>query len=247
MTHEFHFNQLHMARTLASAGAFALAGCIVSVMSLTSDLAVASDPAGPVAQVQVHAVDPAPVDGAAILFDIPAQALQNALDAFGAATGFSGLYSVASTAGRSSASVRGRYTPDAALRILLGNSGLVVRYTAVDAFILEPGAADAASDAAAAATATHAAYYGVLQSRVRDAFCRDSRLARGDYRLAMSFHIDAQGQIRQPALLSSTGSAVRDGIVLDTLREIRVAQAPADPSQPFTMLILPGTADCSHE
>ncbi|HEY4317898.1 MAG TPA: TonB C-terminal domain-containing protein [Herbaspirillum sp.] len=248
MTHEYHFNRLPMARGPAAAETFVLAGCLVFVMSLSvslslsmiSGFAFASDAAG--LQASSQAIDTAGRgDGAYILFDIPAQPLQNALDAFGAASGFSGLYSVTSTAGRISSPVQGRYSPDAALRMLIGDTGLAVRYTAADAFILEPESADAAPAAAHAGDA----YYGALQSQVRGAFCGDSRLARGDYRLAMSFRVDGQGKVRQAALLSSTGDAARDHAVLETLAGIRLEHPPADPSKPFTMLILPGTANCS--
>lgn len=174
---------------------------------------------------------------AAILFNIPAQPLQSALDAFGAASGFSGLYSASSMQGHVSSPVQGRYSADAALRMLIGNSGLAVRYTAPDAFILEPAGADPSAPQALAGTA----YFGLVQARVRDAFCSDRRLAQGDYRLAMSFRIDAQGQVVEPALLSSTGDGLRDRAVMDLLRTIRIGSGPADPVQPFTMLVLPGT------
>jgi hypothetical protein len=242
MAHELPFKQLQSARTLASAavGGLLLAACMASLMSVMAAPVMASGAATATASAAGNAT----AVQSAIAFDIPAQPLQNALDAFGAASGFSGLYSVDATAGHNSTPVRGRYTPDAALHMLLENTGLIVRYTADDAFILELGTAPAT-----AAVNTADAYYGALQSRVRDAFCGDSRLARGDYRVAMTFRIDAQGRVAQPALLSSTGNAARDRAVVETLAGIRLDRAPADPSQPFTMLILPGNlaTACAHE
>lgn len=173
-------------------------------------------------------------------FDIPAQPLQAALEAFGAASGWSGLYSADTTAGRMSRGISGWHSPDAALRLLTGGA-LAVHYTAADAFVLEPDAQ--ALPAMPAAPATPApSIEALLQSSVRRAFCREPRLANGDYRVAFSLRLGARGRVQDARLLGSTGSSGRDAAVLAALRGIDLGAAPADTAPAFVMLILPQQA-----
>ncbi|WP_041527245.1 TonB-dependent receptor [Paracoccus aminophilus] len=62
-------------------------------------------------------------------FDIPAQSLPRALNAFAQASGWSLGYSSATVSGRQSAPVQGRMRPEAALRALLAGTGLELRVT----------------------------------------------------------------------------------------------------------------------
>src|SRR5262249_40095830 len=79
-----------------------------------------------------------PRQPAPILFDILAQPLETALDAYGAASGVQVLYRTSLTAGRRSARVRGILMPEAALNALLAGTGLTARYTTDDSFTLVP-------------------------------------------------------------------------------------------------------------
>jgi hypothetical protein len=167
-------------------------------------------------------------------FDIPAEPLQNALDDYGVVTGISGFYRTDATVGHTSATIKGRYTPDAALRMLIEGTGLVVHYTAADAFVLE--SAPRGDDRP---TGRDPRYDGLVQSRVRDAFCRDPFTAPGDYRTAISFRVDPAGHIGQPRLLDSTGDTARDRAILDALQHVDVGLPPANASRDFVMLILP--------
>jgi hypothetical protein len=169
-------------------------------------------------------------------FDIPAQSLHSALEVFGAATGWSGLYSADTTAGRMSRAVSGWYTPDAALRLLTGGA-LAVHYTAPDAFVLEPDTQ--AASAVPALPVSPPSIEALLQSRVRQAFCREPRLAGGDYRVAFSLRLGARGRVQDARLLSSSGNSGRDAAVLTALRGIDVGAGPPDPAQAFVMLIVP--------
>jgi hypothetical protein len=225
-----------MATTVPSASALALAGCMAFLsLDATAEVSLPK-PVQPVPSPAQHVARDAGMD-----FDLRAQPLQSALDAYGALTGWSGLYAAESVAGRDASAVRGRYTPDEALRMLLAGTGLQVHYTAADAFVLEPGApvrAAAAEEAAPARTQGHDD--GLVQSRVRDAFCGDPRLAAGDFRIAVSFRLDATGHVEQPVLLGSTGDAARDGAVLGALRQVQLGQPPAERARaPFVMLVLP--------
>ncbi|QNK65730.1 TonB C-terminal domain-containing protein [Variovorax sp. PAMC26660] len=229
-----------MATTVPRAGALAL------VLGMTMALANPSAQAGPPARIDVPATRPAPRH-VRMHFDIPAQPLQAALDEHGAATGWSAFYGADSIGGVQSAAVQGWYTPDAALRLLVEAAHLSVQYTAADAFVLEPGA----PDTAAAPLPRDPVYEGLLQSRMREVFCRDARIAPGNYRVAVSFHLDGEGRIERPVLLDPTGDTARDEAILQALRQVRTGLPPSRPAQPFTMLIVPKASaagrDCERQ
>lgn len=217
-----------MATTVPSAGALALAGC----MAFLNPIA-AAEPALPSA--------PSTMPSAGLLrFDLRVQPLQGALDAYGALTGRSGFYTAESIAGRSSAAVQGRYTPEVALQRLLEGTGLAIHYTAPDAFVLEPGA-PAAAEAPAEAARAPGPDDGLVQARVNEAFCGDPRLAAGDFRAALRFGLDAQGRVVRPLLLGSTGDAARDRAVLAALADVQLGRPPLAGAEqpPYVMLIAP--------
>lgn len=212
-----------MARSVVSIAVFAL----VAGMSLLMHSAVAQ----PDSSHQVPGIVSEPV-GRSMLFNIPAQSLQTALDAFGEQTRFAGLYSAASIKGLMSAPVSGRYTPDVALRLMLERTGLEVHYTAPDAFVLETIIAPNTVE-------RNAVYDGMLQAGVRDVFCREPAIAALSYRIALRFYVDIKGRITQALLLDSTGDTGRDKAILQALKKVDLGRGPANTSLPFFMLILP--------
>lgn len=181
-------------------------------------------------------------DGGVLMqFQIPSQALQQALDTFIGVTGFSGLYDADNIGGRTSGAVQGSFSALAALRMMLAPSGLSAYFTAPDAFVLE------AATPATTTTTDNNAYQARLQASVRSAFCRHPLLATGDYRIAFSFQVSPGGRAEQVRLLDSSGNRVRDEAIVATLRTMQLAAAPANPGVPFVMLILPRTGatnDC---
>jgi iron complex outermembrane receptor protein len=71
-------------------------------------------------------------------FNIPSQDLPTALEAFGRQSGKEILFDRREAAGRRSGAAVGDYTADAALRRLLGGSGLALRQVNADTFLVEP-------------------------------------------------------------------------------------------------------------
>ena len=145
-------------------------------------------------------------------FDIPAQDLRAALEAFDTATGISVLYGSDLSAGRRSSALRGHYAPDAALRLLLEGTGLIAQAVGDKAFVLRP-TPSAQSGGAVSAQARHRrAFEAQLQQRVLDALCRQPASAPGIYRAALALRVDRQGQIGSVRLLDSTAArrATRD-------------------------------------
>lgn len=180
-------------------------------------------------------------------FNIPAQPLAGALDAYAVVSGRAAVFRSALVAGRTSSTVQGRYTAEAALRILLGGTGLLANEVGggrLDAFVLKTASANAPAASTAAqmhpATETLAAYDGVVQAHIWEAFCEDPRTTPGSYRALVRFGMDASGRVLRPRLLGSSGDRSRDAALLEILHRIDVDQPPPQGMpQPLTMLVLP--------
>ena len=175
-------------------------------------------------------------------FDIPAQDLRAALEAFDTATGISVLYGSDLSAGRRSSALRGHYAPDAALRLLLEGTGLIAQAVGDKAFVLRP-TPSAQSGGAVSAQARHRrAFEAQLQQRVLDALCRQPASAPGIYRAALALRVDRQGQIGSVRLLDSTGSAARDAAIRAALQGLPVGEPSGDPGKAYVVLVLPREA-----
>lgn len=182
-------------------------------------------------------------------FDIPAQPLQSALEHYSNVTGSSVVYRAALAVGRRSTAVKGIYTPEAALRMLIEGTGLVAEYTAANAFILQPDARQARGGSVGRRAdpprgAFYRSYYGVVQAGVRDALCRHAVTRAGGYRAAVSFEVSPMGRVEGARVLDSTGDAGKDEAIARALDEIVLDKAPPrDLEQPFVMLIMPQSAE----
>jgi TonB family protein len=193
----------------------------------------------------------------ALDFDIPSQPLASALQRYALISGRPALFSSAMVAGRSSNTVHGSHTPEAALNLLLEGSGLVAqkgREGPDYAFVLK--AIGPQADAGHPETdGLDIDYGGWVQARVWDALCANARTAPGGYRVLLRFEVDASGRIQRARLLTSTGNARRDAAVLDTLQHVQVDRSPPPGmAQPLTMILLPhdrrhpddGASSCSN-
>lgn len=204
---------------------------------------VTAPPPGGAASINESPASVSPASEQLVDFDIPAQPLVDALNQFGMISGRSALFRSKLVAGLMAPRVRGRYTPLAALRLLLADSGLQVKEAsagAVAALVIVPATASV-QPAPAVSEAAKNAYDAMIQARVWDAICAYPATAGRDYRSLLRFGIDATGKIAHPRLLSSTGNAGRDAALLDVLARVDVGRAPPPGlAQPLTMLILPG-------
>ena len=91
------------------------------------------------AAVVLSASHPASADPATHHLDIPAEDLASALKALGAATNEEVLFSADVVAGLRSTELKGEYTTDAALAILLKGSGLKAGRTATGVLLIQIG------------------------------------------------------------------------------------------------------------
>jgi hypothetical protein len=202
----------------------------ISTLSLVCQIAYAQTPVEP-------------VGAAGIAFDLPAQPLGQALEQYDARTSLSVFFPSELAAGRISSPVRGTFSPEQALRLLLQGTGLTVQAAAEQAFVLVLAPADAggidAQTAEPAPLQSQRAYDGLLQSKVMQMLCTRPDFALGQYRLALSVRVDAAGHVGQVRLLDTTGNARRDAAIVESLRRVDVGQAPANPGKPFVLLVEP--------
>jgi len=193
----------------------------------------------------------APAYSSALLdFDIPAQPLGAALRRYATHSNRPTLFRGEMVVGRTSSPVLGRYSPEAALRLLLEGTGLIVENVhggPADALILkEVGAATDAVRTGAVPEGVDTDYGAWVQARVWQALCADPRTAPGRYRSLLRFQVDAEGRVQHPRLLATTGDPDRDSAVLATLKRVRVDRSPPpDLAQPLTMIVLPRDAGSS--
>jgi hypothetical protein len=194
----------------------------------------------------------APSGTTGIAFDIPAQPLSQALELYSDATGWEVLYNSHLAEGRRSGAVQGTFTAEAALRLLLAGTGLAIRYTDLQSFVLvlapsappRPSPADAV---AVASAATRLTYYGRIQESLRQALCRNDGARPGRYRIAVQFWIDATGGVERYRRLASTGWPETDGRIDRVLRDLRIGEPPpAGFAQPVTILVVPQTPDVTQ-
>ncbi|TAI65544.1 TonB-dependent outer membrane receptor [Bradyrhizobium sp. Leo170] len=188
-----------------------------------------------------------------ITFDIPAQPLAQALDAYSVVTGMAGLVEQQLAMVQRSAGVKGRLTADQALRILLAGTNLSIRYGSSSAFILAPidrtVTSEPANGSAAVPTAIRQAYFSDLQETLTQLFCRRPESQPGSYRLGLQLWIGSNGIVQASHLLNSTGDRGRDAAITDLLGSAMLAVPPAELPQPITVVLLPHSEekppDCS--
>jgi hypothetical protein len=174
--------------------------------------------------------------GTEIEFDIQAQPLDTALEAYMRVTGLQVLYRSALTTARVSTRVVGQLTPSRALETLLTGTGLGARFTVEGAFtiVAKP------IPQVAARRLGYESFLGNAQDRILLSLCRNPITRPGGYRAALQFSVGASGIIDDASLLDSTGDPTRDRLITDALRGLALGQAvPENMPQPVTMLIGP--------
>jgi len=182
-----------------------------------------------------------------LAFDIPAQPLASALDAYSVAAHRDVLYNGQLAVGRRSAAVRGRFAPEAALRLLLEGTGLAPRYVAADAFVLVESELPPAPANAAAADVVYR-YYGRIQASLKQAFCASRRLMPDTHHVAVGFRIGPSGAVFKAELLGSTGDRALDDEIGGTVRSL-VIGAPPPPgfAQPVILVLEPPSQNAMRD
>jgi hypothetical protein len=174
-----------------------------------------------------------------INFDIPAQSLDEALNAFSAASRVQVFYENSLTEGRRSTEVKGVFELQTALRLLLFGSGLTVRIIAANTFsIAKPQVAEAPDPAERQAKRAYVPYYGLLQAGVVKALCASVATRPGDYSVALQYSLNPSGRVERLKLIRSSGNGKRDAAIIGALQNIMLLP-PGDMPQPVTIAIEP--------
>ncbi|HEX7921844.1 MAG TPA: secretin and TonB N-terminal domain-containing protein [Bradyrhizobium sp.] len=192
---------------------------------------------------------------AAIEFNIPAQQLASALQAYGERTGVQVLYESNSATGRKSTSVEGSLTPEDALNLLLTGTDLKVQYIRPDAITLAsradrpPASPLATADLSLGTLQVRASsdgndtgalrdYSESLQLDLQKALQKNIGSRGGSYQLIVDLWIDPSRTIQRTQLLRSTGDQKRDAAVTAALQGLTVSRTtPANASQPVRIAI----------
>lgn len=191
-------------------------------------------------------------ESAPLVLNLPAQDLEHALQAYSRATGMAVLVDRELTRGRRSIGVRGRFTAQEALAMLLTGSGLMARYARSDAFTLQTPEVSP-PPATRGAAARHAArinnsYATALQQAIEASLCRSPLTRPGSFRALVQVWVNPFGVIEHSRLVSSTGDEQRDEALVRSLGTARVDRpAPSSLRQPVTLLLMPDTTGIRME
>jgi hypothetical protein len=178
-----------------------------------------------------------------VVFDIPAQPLEDALYAFGTVTGIEVFAKGADVAGRRSTAVKGTFAAVEALRVLLSGTGLDVQPIGLGAITLSPSRSEALPK-----TLLYRSYSASVQAAIVHTLCGDSGANLGRYRVAVRLWINESGIVSSADLLSSSGDPTRDRRLHDLFVGVAVGQPPpAALPQPVIMVILPRTLQDSGD
>lgn len=191
-------------------------------------------------------------------FNIPSQPLAAALQTYSRVTGVQLLYESSAASGLMSAAVAGAFSRDTALRVLLGNTDLVIRYTRANSVTLVPASADPDLPPAAvfetadlmleplrvrssretADASQLQAYSGVITADIQQALRKDARTRSGSYSAGIKLWIDGPRTVRRTELFRSSGDSDRDETIARVLDGLQVSQAPpANMPQPVLLMI----------
>lgn len=246
-----HARQPGMTANSASVSVLALALCLASGVSvLCAGSAYAQQPDSP-----------APASPAVrIEFDIAAQRLGDAIDAYSRASGLDILID-GQHAQRTSNAVRGLLTAQEALEAMLAGTGLEARHANATSVVIHasrqsgiaamPEAAGMEESGFKEGEVLHQSYAAQVQQALRRTLCSSAETRPGSYRLALQLRLDARGAVERFRLLSTTGDARRDAAVQNSVRTVAIG-SPPPPSlpQPLVILLLPegpgAESDCGQ-
>jgi len=188
-------------------------------------------------------------------FAIPAQPLEDALFAYAKVTGVEVFVDHALTAGRRSEPVEGVYDFEAALRRMLGGSGLEIRRAASRAYTLVAiSAREPPPDRVPGwlADRMRSRFFTAVQTAVKRVLCAQPEIVPGQYRAALAIWTDPDGRVVEARLLGANIDVQSARRLLDSMKGVSIGQPPpADLEQPTTFIILPRqpdqTGDCATQ
>ena len=179
-------------------------------------------------------------------FDIPAQSLADALVAFASTTGLEILVDDALVSGRRSMEISGTFHPTIALRRIVSDPALEIRYLDSGAVTLQPRRTGR-SPAGDNDKDPYPVFSAAVQAALLKQMCTYSGGA-ANFRVAAQLWIGPDGRIERSLLLDSTGDRGRDAEISQLLTRLVIGQArPADLPQPATVIVVPRASPQSAE
>jgi TonB family protein len=176
-------------------------------------------------------------------FDIPAQPLATALEAFSTVSGYQILMGDAGSGAGYSRAVKGAFPPKEALIEVISGTGLEVRFTSAKAAILIGHVSSRNVSTPAVPGADQEQLEAQLQNDVMRALCRNRATRPGDYRTALDLWVNPSGHVERAELLSSTGDPDRDKRIVAALEALHSVPPPRGLGQPTTLLLVPKASD----
>lgn len=190
----------------------------------------------------------AQAQGPKTFFDIPAQSLDAALNAYATAVGRDVYYDGALVLGRRSAMVKGMLTPDDALRALLRGTGFAARNTGVRSFTISGPPDETKAVFGSTGRADYQRYFAAVQAGIRQAFCDNPEVGTEDGQRLVKLWLTPSGIVSRAVLLEATTQVERDEAFIRVLETVRVSLA-APPGMPssITMMVFPRVPDAPAE
>jgi hypothetical protein len=244
---------------LKAATGFSRPGRISSPQGLFRSLGLCLTTAVVLLGVAVAIADDTAKPLGSIKFDIPAEPLAEALQAYSVATNTQVMFETTTTDGYRSAPLQGEYTAEAALQQMLADTDLRVRYTRANAITVAPNSAPdvdeppsqtlaPAADLALGTLNVSAGtegdrgrlgeYIGVIQSDIQRALKKAGKARAGEYRAEVKLWVDQSRTIQRAELSRSNGDKERDTQIASVLHGLVLSQlAPTNTPQPLRFMI----------
>jgi hypothetical protein len=193
----------------------------------------------------------------ALTFNIPAQPLASALQAFSQTSGVEVLYESKIVSGLHSVTVAGDLTQEAALQMLLGGHEITVRYTSRNAITLAvPQASNDLPPTNPLVTTDlvlgtlHVGgpdrpstglreYSDAVQADIEMVLRRSDKTRAGTYRVGVNLWVDPSRVVRKAELFKPTGDGERDTAIAGALQGLVISRpAPPNMPQPVRVVIV---------
>jgi hypothetical protein len=193
-------------------------------------------------------------------YDIAAQTLQGALEAYGAASNVQVLYDSALAVGRKSPGLHGAFTPQIALQRLLADTGLTYSFIDTDVAYIDVAGSAAGRAIAADAKARPGPlmqldtlhvevpprtigsprfddYGALVQTSVSRALEREPAAKGRDWAIVAVLQVKADGDIQTAKLEDTTGDPKVDALIVARLATIHLPAPPPRLPQPIRVRI----------
>lgn len=190
--------------------------------------------------------------GSLMHFDLPAQALGVALQAFQHVSDLAVLAPAPLLAGRTSAAVNGDFSPREALDRVLQGTGFHAEFIGTNEALIVADTAQGPTPPVVTGSqpvelpidgigddAERLDYAGALQARLTEALCAHPSTVPGGYRLAAQIRIDDKGTVVAANMVASSGIASRDAMIMRVLRGLKLDSPPPGLPEPVTILLRP--------